>query len=192
MRAVHWLLAFVLGFEMPVPLYWLVLHPPVEFWRKRGRLAYLVGVLIAWGGGGWLLIHFRKEMFAGDWYDAPPLWALGLGLGLIVLDFWLFARSEATLGGRRLVGQAELSGKGELATGGLYEHMRHPRYLGMIAAVLGGCVLVGSPAMWILGGCWLVATLAIIRLEERELRRRFGPAYAAYARRVPMLLPFRF
>src|SRR5262245_46995186 len=144
MRAIHRLLAFVLAFEMPVPVYWLVLHGPVEFWRKRGRLAYPVGVFIAWGGGGWLLVHFRRVLFSGNWHDAPPGWALALGLALIAVDFWLFARCEATLGGRRMVGQAELSGKGELATGGLYEHMRHPRYLGMISAVLGGCVLVGS------------------------------------------------
>jgi protein-S-isoprenylcysteine O-methyltransferase Ste14 len=51
-------------------------------------------------------------------------------------------------------------------------------------------LLVGSRPLWIVGACWLILTLAIIRLEERELRRRFGPAYAAYARRVPALWPF--
>jgi protein-S-isoprenylcysteine O-methyltransferase Ste14 len=62
----------------------------------------------------------------------------------------------------------------------------------MMAAVLGGCVLVGSPTLWVVGGVWLVAALGIIRLEERELRRRFGAAYAAYAQRVPALWPLRF
>jgi protein-S-isoprenylcysteine O-methyltransferase Ste14 len=38
---------------------------------------------------------------------------------------------------------------------------------------------------------WLAATLIMIRIEERELRQRFGAAYAAYAERVPMLLPLR-
>ena len=189
MKALHWIIAIVLTFEMPVPVYWLVLHGPVEFWRKQGRVAYLVGVLIAWGGGGWLLYHFRRELFAGPWFDAPPAWAIAVGLALIAADFWILARVEVTLGGRRLVGQAELTGTGELATCGLYERVRHPRYLGMMAAVLGGCVLVGSPRLWAVAGVWWIAALGIIRLEERELRRRFGPAYAAYTKLVPMLVP---
>ncbi len=193
MRAIHWVTIFVLGFEMPVPVYWLVMHGPVEFWRtrKHPRAAYLWAVFLAWGGGGWLLYHFRGPLFSqafSAW--PPPLWQVAVGLALIAVDVWIFARVETMLGGRRLVGQAELSGRGEMATSGLYERIRHPRYLGMIAAVLGGCMVVGSRALWVVGACWLALTLGIIRLEERELRRRFGPAYVAYAKRVPALWPF--
>jgi protein-S-isoprenylcysteine O-methyltransferase Ste14 len=38
---------------------------------------------------------------------------------------------------------------------------------------------------------WWIAAMVIIRLEERELRNRFGVAYTAYAQRVPALLPIR-
>ena len=61
----------------------------------------------------------------------------------------------------------------------------------MMAGVLGGCLLVGTLPMWVLGMLWLVLALGTIQLEERELRVRFGNAYAEYARRVPALLPFR-
>jgi protein-S-isoprenylcysteine O-methyltransferase Ste14 len=190
---IHCLVVFVLAFELPVPVYWLVMHGPVEFWRRRKhpRAAYLWAVFIAWGGGWWFMVHFSDPLFFQPFsLGAPPVWALLAGLALIAVDVWIFSAVDTALGARRLVGQAELSGRGEMATGGLYERLRHPRYLGMIAGVLGGCLLVGSRPLWIVGGCWLILTLAIIRLEERELRRRFGPAYAAYARRVPALWPF--
>jgi protein-S-isoprenylcysteine O-methyltransferase Ste14 len=194
MTALHWLIGTILAFEMPVPLYWLVLHGPVEFWRSRKhvRIAYLFAVVVAWGGGGWLLHHFRQPLFLAAYTrGAPPVWALVLGLALIGLDMWTLTRVELALGARRLVGQAELTRSGELNTSGLYRHVRHPRYMGMIAAVLGGCLLVNSRPLWIVAAFWLALALLSISLEERELRRRFGAAYEAYAQRVPALLPFR-
>jgi protein-S-isoprenylcysteine O-methyltransferase Ste14 len=83
------------------------------------------------------------------------------------------------------VGHAELTGNGQLITRGLYTRVRHPRYLGMIAGVLGGCLLVGTQPMWMLGAVWILAALGSIQMEERELRARFGPAYSEYAQRVP-------
>jgi protein-S-isoprenylcysteine O-methyltransferase Ste14 len=38
---------------------------------------------------------------------------------------------------------------------------------------------------------WLLLALASIRVEENELRARLGGTYAAYAGRVPALLPLR-
>jgi len=194
MKALHWLIGIILVFEMPVPVYWLVLHGPVEFWRRQRhvRMAYVFAVLAAWGGGGWLLHHFRRALFSAAYArGAPPVWALVTGLALIGLDLWTLTSVEIALGGRRLVGQAELTRSGALNTSGLYEHVRHPRYLGMMAAVLGGCLLVDSRPLWVVAAFWLILALVSIRLEERELRRRFGAAYAAYAQRVPALLPFR-
>jgi protein-S-isoprenylcysteine O-methyltransferase Ste14 len=67
--------------------------------------------------------------------------------------------------------------------------VRHPRYLGMILAVLGASLLGGSQTLWAVFAIWLAIVLAMIWIEDRELRLRFGPAYAAYAQRVPALLP---
>jgi protein-S-isoprenylcysteine O-methyltransferase Ste14 len=184
----HWFAGFILGFELPVPVYWLVLHGGIEFWRRRdrGRLPYWAAVAAAWGLGGWLMLRYlRPQLFA-----APrPGWAIALGFALMLSDVAIFTIAESELGGRRLVGQAELSTKGEMTARGLYAHVRHPRYLGMMLGILGVCVLSGSQRLWIVAAVWFPATLCIIRLEERELRARFGAAYAAYAQRVPMLLP---
>ena len=189
MRFVHWFAGLVLAVELPVPIYWLVVHAGIRFWRRRGRAAYCVGVGAAWGLGGWLLYHFlRPRLFAAT---DRPLWAIVAGTALMIADVAIFSIAESELGGRRLVGQAELTGSGEVAMRGLYAHVRHPRYLGMMLGVLGVCVLAGSPSLWVVSALWWVAALAIIRLEERELRDRFGAAYAAYAQRVPALLPIR-
>ena len=191
MSALHRLAFVVLAFEMPVPFYWLVLHVGVDFWRKRSRVGYLCAVLVAWGGVGSLLYHFRAQLFRDPLIGsgAPPVWAIVAGLLMIAADAVLLTTVELELGGHRLVGHAELTGRGEMTAGSLYAWVRHPRYLGMILAVLGACLLGGSVQLWIAATVWLFIALAMIRLEERELRARFGSAYIAYAQRVPALLP---
>lgn len=193
MRALHILSAIVIGFEMPVPIYWLILHAPVNFWRRHVRPSYWVAILGAWGVGDWLLYYFRAPLFHGAAFPVgiSPFWMRALGLALIAVDIFTLTSVEMELGGSRLVGHAELTGRGQLATRGLYTRVRHPRYLGMMAGVMGGCLLVGTLPMWVLGMLWLVLALGTIQLEERELRVRFGNAYAEYAARVPALLPFR-
>jgi protein-S-isoprenylcysteine O-methyltransferase Ste14 len=195
-KALHQIAAAALAFEMPVPLYWLVLHGRVEFWRKHKRAGYLCAVAIAWGGVDALLFHFRAQLFRDPSIStgaagAPPFWAIAAGLLLIAADAFLLTSVEIELGGHRLVGHAELTGRGEMTERGLYTWVRHPRYLGMILAVLGACLLAGTGRLWVVVALWLAIALVTIQLEERELRVRFGPAYIAYAQRVPALLPLR-
>jgi protein-S-isoprenylcysteine O-methyltransferase Ste14 len=190
MKALHWLAGIIVGFEMPVPVYWLVLHGPIAFWRRHVRAGYWIAIILAWGGGDWLLYHFRRDLF--DWRrGSTSPWGIAAGVALIAMDVFTLTVVEMELGARRLVGQSELTDSGELTTGGLYRHIRHPRYLGMMAGVLGVCVLAGTRALWLVSALWCVTALAVIQLEERELRSRFGSAYANYALRVPALLPFR-
>jgi protein-S-isoprenylcysteine O-methyltransferase Ste14 len=191
MKALPWLAAIVLFFEMPVPIYWLVLHTRIQFWRQHVLAGYWIAIVLAWGGGDGLLYHFRRQLF--DWRAAAASsWLAVAGLLLIAVDLFAFASSEMQLGARRLVGHAELTGTGELAISGLYTRVRHPRYLGMIAGVLGSSLLIGLRPLWIISIFWCGLALSVIALEERELRLRFGSAYSDYARRVPALLPFRF
>lgn len=191
--SLHTFAAVVLALEMPVPVYWLTLHAPLGFWRRHVRAGYLAAVLLAWGAGDSLLYHFRAALFHGPEFPAgvPPVWTAAAGLALIAVDVFTLASVETELGWRRLVGHAELTGRGEMAARGLYRRLRHPRYSGMIAAVLGACLILRSQPLWMLGAVWLLAALATVEIEERELRRRFGPEYAAYAERVPALLPIR-
>jgi protein-S-isoprenylcysteine O-methyltransferase Ste14 len=177
----------VLAFEMPVPIYWLILHDRVFFWRKHIRAAFPVAVFAAWGIIDFLLYRFRLGLFRRDGLS----WLALAGMVLIAFDVFAFSRSEAVLGGRRIVGHSELAGRRELIVRGLYARVRHPRYLGMMSGVLGACLVIALPPLWAASIVWLILALLAIRAEEHELRTRLGPAYAAYAERVPALLPFR-
>lgn len=177
----------VLAFEMPVPIYWLVLHTPVSFWRRHIRAAFPVAVLSAWGTIDFALYGFRLELFRRE----LSLWPALVGLALIAFDVFAFSTSEAALGARRIVGHSELAGSRELVARGLYARVRHPRYLGMMAGVLGSCLIVAAAPLWAASALWLAVALLTICAEERELHARLGPAYAAYAEHVPALLPWR-
>jgi protein-S-isoprenylcysteine O-methyltransferase Ste14 len=45
--------------------------------------------------------------------------------------------------------------------------------------------------MWIAAATWLLLMAAVIALEEREMRTRFGTVYLDYGRKVPRFLPLR-
>jgi protein-S-isoprenylcysteine O-methyltransferase Ste14 len=187
MRFLHAAAGFVLFFELPIPIYWLILHPFNSFWRTRVRAAFWFAGLGAWISGAVILWNFRHVLLS----VARPAWiSIIAGFALIAVEGYLFVRVEKELGAMRLVGHAELTGTGEMFSGGLYSRVRHPRYTGMFCAVLGAALLSASPLLWIVVAIWLPFALLAIRLEERELAARFGLAYEDYRRRVPGFLPF--
>src|ERR1700691_4766221 len=151
MRFLHAVAGFFLFFELPIPIYWLILHPFNPFWRRRVRAAFWFAGLTAWTCGGVALWYFRHLLLAAS---RPSWFAIGAGATLIVVEGYLFVRVEHELGGRRLVGHAELTGTGQMFAGGLYAHVRHPRYAGMFSAVLGAALLAGTPSLWIVLILW--------------------------------------
>ncbi len=74
---------------------------------------------------------------------------------------------------------------------GPYSLVRHPIYSGLLGATLATAVAQATASAFVGAtlvavGLWLKA-----RAEERFLTEELGPeAYAAYQRRVPMLVPF--
>jgi protein-S-isoprenylcysteine O-methyltransferase Ste14 len=188
MRFLHAVAGFFLFFELPIPIYWLILHPFNSFWRRRVRAAFWFAGLAAWTCGGIVLWHFRHSLLSTT---RPSWFAIVAGFALIAAEGYLFVRVERELGTRRLVGHAELTGTGEMFSGGLYAYVRHPRYAGMFSAVLGAALLAATPWLWTVLIVWLPFALIVIRLEERELAARFGPIYEEYRKRVPAFLPFR-
>jgi protein-S-isoprenylcysteine O-methyltransferase Ste14 len=181
-----WLAAIVLFLQLPIPLYWFVLHPQVHFWRRHQKAGFIVALLLSWPPITFCIFFFRRELFRRDW---PPRWSVSIGLAFVILEAWLFWRLSWDLGAARLVGRNELSGGGSIADHGVYARIRHPRYVGSFFAILGACLLAGKSAMWIVAAIWVVLTLVAIALEERELRGRFGAAYKEYTQRVPRFLP---
>ena len=123
-----------------------------------------------------------------------PLWDVGrdggylfaaLTVGGIAFAWW--ARVHL---GRLWSGAVERKQDHRIVDSGPYALVRHPIYTGLIAATLATAAAEATaPALagWALiaFGLWLKA-----RAEERFLGDELGADYAAYRRRVPMLVPF--
>jgi protein-S-isoprenylcysteine O-methyltransferase Ste14 len=73
---------------------------------------------------------------------------------------------------------------------GPYRFVRHPLMACFLVFLWGHAVM--PPTLVLLAGGLTLYILVALRLEERDLLRRFGPAYAAYQRRVPALIPWRW
>lgn len=78
-----------------------------------------------------------------------------------------------------------------LVVKGLYRFVRNPMYVGVAWFVVGQAILFGSSAVGIYIVCvWLICNLFVMFYEEPTLRRKFGPEYEEYCRRVPRWLPY--
>jgi protein-S-isoprenylcysteine O-methyltransferase Ste14 len=181
-----WLAAVVLFLQLPIPLYWFVVHPQVNFWRHHTRLVYVVGLSCSWLPITVAMIAFHRSLFRSGW---PSAGAFIIGVALIIFEAWIFWRVHRDLGTARLVGKTELSGAGEIESGGIYSRIRHPRYTASFLAILGACFLAGTPAMWLVAVAWFALTLVAISFEEQEMSARFGAEYVDYCKRVPRFLP---
>jgi len=74
---------------------------------------------------------------------------------------------------------------------GPYGIVRHPIYTGITLATIATAAMRGTIAAWIGVAVMTLGWYVKARLEERFLREQLGAeAYAEYARRVPMLIPF--
>jgi len=186
MMALDWVAAVVLFLQLPIPLYWYVMHPQVNFWRRHPKAGFVTGVLFSWPPVTAAMVIYRQELFRRDW---PPLASIVVGFALIIFEVWIFWRVNRDLGGARLVGRTELAGGGEMIRAGIYARIRHPRYMGSFLAIIGACLLAGTSTMWIVASLWAVLMLVAISFEEREMRNRFGSAFEEYCHRVPRFVP---
>jgi protein-S-isoprenylcysteine O-methyltransferase Ste14 len=184
---VRWLAALVLFLQLPVPLFWFVMHPQIGFWRKHQKSAYAVG-LMTWPVVGAGLVVFRHDLFLREY---AATWRMAVGFALLVFEVWLFERARRDLGTARFIGRTELSGGGEVVSQGIYGRMRNPRYVGSFLAIVGACLLAGTVRLWLVAAVWTILMRTAIGFEERELRNRFGETYVEYCARVPRFFNFR-
>ena len=111
------------------------------------------------------------------------------GLGLVVGGIGFSIWAARTLG-RHFDMEVEVHEGHEVVDRGPFAIVRHPVYLGLAIHFCGACLATGN--LLLLAGTVLVTFPALYlraAAEERLLRASLGPAYAAYARRIPMLIP---
>jgi protein-S-isoprenylcysteine O-methyltransferase Ste14 len=74
---------------------------------------------------------------------------------------------------------------------GPYAIVRHPIYTGLLIAIV-GTMLLRETILTLTGSALIIAGIYVkARVEEEFLRQQLGESYDAYARHVPMLVPFR-
>jgi protein-S-isoprenylcysteine O-methyltransferase Ste14 len=129
--------------------------------------------------------------------DGRDLWVSGdaitpyLGLTFLTVGGALRLAAVFVLG-RRFTGLVAIQKDHRLETEGLYRHIRHPSYTGLLM-FMAGYVLVFR--CWL--GLFLVAgTLAILRArmdaEEALLKSEFGEEYVSYRGRTWRLVPWLY
>lgn len=76
-----------------------------------------------------------------------------------------------------------------LVTDGIYAHVRHPQYVGMMLITIG--FLIQWPTIITLG-MWPILLVLYYRLskyEEKKLAKKFGREFEAYKKSVPAIFP---
>jgi protein-S-isoprenylcysteine O-methyltransferase Ste14 len=122
--------------------------------------------------GGFVLVA------AFAWFSHPDGRSLALGLPVSLIG--LLVRAWAA---------GHLAKNQALATGGPYGYTRNPLYLGTLLVTAGLALASRNAGLAILSAAVFVGIyLPVIQLEQQHLRSIF-PDYAAYASRVPALLP---
>ena len=112
------------------------------------------------------------------WFSRPSPSSLAIGVPLSLLGLALRAWAAGCLAKNR-----------QLATGGPYAYTRNPLYIGTLLVAAGLAVASRSVGLAVLfTAAFLLVYLPVIQNEEQHLRKIF-PEYAAYAERVPALLP---
>ena len=155
---------------------------------RRGREMPYVALNVA---GSLLMVLGRPGGGLPSWAPwrvaVAPGWSL-VGLSVAGLAFTWWARLHL---GRLWSSSVTRKAEHRIVDTGPYALVRHPIYTGLILAVLATGALLGGATACL--GALLVASGMCVkaRLEERFLREQLGAeAYDAYARRVPMLVPF--
>jgi protein-S-isoprenylcysteine O-methyltransferase Ste14 len=173
-----------------IPAFWLLIHPCVDYWRSRKRSPYLVllPVWIAlWIGLGFLTARWRHITV----YSTP--WTWPAAILLFSTGLWIYSQSGKHFTPAQLGGLPEVlpnQGQQRLITSGIRSRIRHPVYLAHLLEMLAWSLGTGLTVCYALTVFAVLTGILMIRLEDRELERRFGEQYHDYRRKVSSILPW--
>lgn len=149
---------------------------------ERSVYAACSGLLLLGLAGTWQPVGGSPLWSGPPWLVVVPL-AAGAALAAINLRF-----DHAGLFGLRQA-REQTPAPEELLVVGPYRYVRHPLMACLLVVFWAQPVMTPTLAL-LSGGLTAYVALGLV-FEERDLLRRFGPAYAAYRRRVPALVPWR-
>jgi len=188
-RTVDWLAVVYAALYFPVPAYWLLIHPAVNFWRRVGYRSFWIALPV-WISIGLPLVLMEHSLFS---YRLPRNAATyALGAALLALNFWVGRQVHQEFSFKKLAGLPELNPEHALrgiVNTGIYAQVRHPRYANIILGFLAFGLLTGGAGIFVLALVTFLLYLIVAPLEERELREQYGAAYESYARTAPRFIP---
>jgi protein-S-isoprenylcysteine O-methyltransferase Ste14 len=152
----------------------------------RSPFFYLLDTLLFIGLGMLLWRPLPFEL-------APGMRLAALAIGALIF----FPGLSLVLWGRLALGKnyfvstgfgAQLFAGHQLVTSGPFAIVRHPMYLGLILAALGGLLLYQT---WTMVAFLVFAPFTLLRArrEEKVLSAVFGEQWREYCKRVPAFLP---
>ena len=172
-----------------IPCFWLLIHPRAEYWRSRRKSPYkiLLPVWIAMGVAAAVLTApwRRLLLYKSDLTWLPAALLFCTGLILYTLSHQRFTLAQ--LGGLPEILQG--GNQQRLVTTGIRSQVRHPVYLGHLCEMLAWSAGTGLAACWVLTAFAIVTGAVMIKMEDKELEKRFGHQYRQYRSTVPALLP---
>jgi protein-S-isoprenylcysteine O-methyltransferase Ste14 len=154
-------------------------------WTSMRALVYSALFVWLWG---WVALSLRP-------YDARlggplPAWAEPLGWAVIAAGAALAASCIGVFVARGTGTPAPFDAPRRVVAAGPYRWVRNPMYLGGFLVLAGFGLIERSAAITIFAALWLLLVhLAVVLLEEPDLRRKFGESYEDYRRTVPRWLP---
>jgi len=156
----------------------------------RSPLRALVIVAAIWLAIGWLTGYLRwvDESLGVElpaWVQVPGVLAVLIGTaGVLVCGALLSTRGIGTLHGD------EWHLPKEFLFSWPFRYVRNPMSLGGVILMVGIALCHRSTlALALAAGLFVVFHLAIVRVEEPGLAKRFGESYSEYKRNVPRWIP---
>ena len=191
MEFTRYILALFMLMALPCAiLYWFIIHPFANFWRRHGAFKtqlFCSVVLLAVCA----IVFLLREPLLG--FDFGFHWSLaGPGLLIFVIGLYFEYRCRKHLKLSTLLGGPELSPEkypGRLLNQGIYSEVRHPRYLAAGFGCAGIAMVLNYPWLYLFTLFFVVMLYPLILIEERELRERFGADYIDYSKTTPRLVP---
>lgn len=180
-------------FDWLVPLFWLAFiaywlisargvkkNIKKSDWRRDAGIRILLIILVL------VVLWLTPSLRHAEYRFGTAMQLLGTILCGAGIAFAIWARAHL---GRNWSGTPSMKEGHELVTSGPYRFVRHPIYTGIIAAILGSALVVGT--VW-----FIVFFVSIgnfiwrIPLEERYMTQLFPDQYPEYKKRTKALVPF--
>jgi protein-S-isoprenylcysteine O-methyltransferase Ste14 len=172
-----------------IPLFWILIHPYVAYWRSRRRSPYLVLIPV------WIAMWFVVGLVTYPWRFVVlylSIWTSTPALALFITGFWIYRQSGKHFSPKQLGGIPELlpnHREQQLATSGIRARVRHPVYLAHLCEMLAWSLGTGLAVCYGLTAFAVITGAVMIRMEDAELEQRFGEEYRKYRRSVGAIFP---